>query len=47
MRTPRGSGTIRQGYDSGEVIGYEIDGEDGRLFMALEEEIVRIDPPAH
>lgn len=45
VRTPRGTGTIRQGYDSGEVIGYEIDGEDGTLFMALEEEIARVAPP--
>lgn len=37
--TPRGSGRIRQGYDSGEVIGYEIDGDDGSFFMAEECEI--------
>ena len=37
--TPRGSGRIRQGYDSGEVIGYEIDGDNGALFMAEECEI--------
>lgn len=37
--TPRGRGKIRQGYDSGEVVGYEIDGDDGTLFMALEAEI--------
>lgn len=37
--TPRGSGRIRQGYDSGEVIGYEIDGDGGELFMAEECEI--------
>lgn len=42
--TPRGRGTIRQGYDSGEVIGYEIDGPDGTLFMALENEIT-LEPP--
>lgn len=41
VRSPRGAGTIRQGYDSGEVIGYEIDGEDGSLFMAMESEITR------
>jgi hypothetical protein len=34
-------GRIRQGYDSGELVGYEIDGEDGTLFMALEHEIHR------
>jgi hypothetical protein len=39
VTTPRGTGRIRQGYDSGEVIGYEIDGDDGSLFMALENEI--------
>jgi mannose-6-phosphate isomerase-like protein (cupin superfamily) len=39
VSTPRGAGRIRQGYDSGEVIGYEIDGDDGTLFMALEAEI--------
>ena len=37
--TPSGTGGIRQGYDSGEVIGYEIDGDDGTLFMAEECEI--------
>jgi quercetin dioxygenase-like cupin family protein len=35
----RGRGRVRQGYDSGEVIGYEIETEDGSLFMALEEEL--------
>jgi quercetin dioxygenase-like cupin family protein len=39
VTTKRGAGRIRQGYDSGEVIGYEIDGDDGTLFMALENEI--------
>lgn len=39
VTTKRGRGRIRQGYDSGEMIGYEIDGEDGRLFMAEEGEI--------
>lgn len=37
----RGSGRIRQGYDSGEIIGYEIDGDDGILFMAEERELQR------
>lgn len=36
--TPRGKGRVRQGYDSGEFVGYEIDGDDGSLFMALESE---------
>ena len=41
VSTPRGRGRIRQGYDSGEVIGYEIDGDDGTLFMAEEGEMKR------
>src|SRR5918994_4460993 len=32
----RGMGRIRQGYDSGEFIGYEIERADGSLFMAEE-----------
>jgi len=35
----RGRGRIRQGYDSGEMIGYEIDGDDGTLFAAEEREL--------
>ena len=41
--TPRGRGRVRQGYDSGEFIGYEIDGDDGSLFMAAESETVAED----
>lgn len=37
----RGSGRIRQGYDSGEFIGYEIERPDGSLFMAEEKELRR------
>ena len=37
----RGTGRIRQGYDSGEMIGYEIEGDDGKLFMAEEGELRR------
>ncbi|HEU4479318.1 MAG TPA: cupin domain-containing protein [Pyrinomonadaceae bacterium] len=37
----RGRGRIRQGYDSGEMVGYEIEGERGSLFMALEQELSR------
>jgi hypothetical protein len=37
----RGRGRIRQGYDSGEMIGYEIEGEAGTLFIALEDELRR------
>ena len=40
--TVRGSGRIRQGYDSGEIIGYEIDGESGALFIAEECEIAQV-----
>ncbi len=42
VTTPRGAGRIRQGYDSGEVIGYEIHGESGALFIAEECEIVEV-----
>jgi quercetin dioxygenase-like cupin family protein len=35
----RGTGRIRQGYDSGEFIGYEVQRADGELFMALENEL--------
>ena len=37
----RGKGRIRQGYDSGEVIGYEIERANGSLFMAEEGELQR------
>lgn len=37
--TKRGKGRIRQGFDTGEVKAYEIDGENGSLFMAEEKEI--------
>jgi quercetin dioxygenase-like cupin family protein len=37
--TKRGRGRIRQGYDTGDVVAYEIDGDDGKLFMAEEAEI--------
>jgi len=39
----RGRGRIRQGYDSGEMIGYEIDGEDGSLFAAEESDLTAAD----
>lgn len=43
----RGRGRIHQGYDSGEVVGYEIEAEDGSLFMAEEAEVQRAsEPPA-
>jgi len=37
--TVRGTVRIRQGYDSGEMIGYEIDGDDGSLFAAEESDL--------
>ena len=37
----RGKGHIRQAYFSGEILQYEVEGEDGTLFMALEEELRR------
>jgi quercetin dioxygenase-like cupin family protein len=42
VTTPRGRGRIRQGYDSGEVIGYEIEGSKGELFIAVEGDVQRI-----
>jgi hypothetical protein len=39
--TKRGKGRMRQGYFSGEVLQYEIKGEDGALYMANEEELRR------
>ena len=44
VTTPRGAGRIRQGYDSGEVIGYEIDGIGGELYMAVEADIRSAQP---
>lgn len=37
----RGPGRINQGYASGSIIQYVIEGEDGTLFMALEDELRR------
>jgi quercetin dioxygenase-like cupin family protein len=37
----RGPGRVRQAYFSGEILQYEIEGEDGSLFMALEGELQR------
>jgi quercetin dioxygenase-like cupin family protein len=39
VSTPRGKGRIKQGYDTGEVVGYDIEADDGTLFMAEECEI--------
>ena len=41
----RGRGRIRQGYDSGEMIGYEIEGDDGVLFAAEERDLIATDKP--
>lgn len=41
VSTKRGLGRIRQGYYSGEILQYEIKGDDGTLFMANEEELRR------
>ena len=35
----RGAGTIRNGYASGDIVQYEIVGDDGLLYMALELDI--------
>jgi hypothetical protein len=37
----RGNGRIRQGYFSGEILQYEIAGDDGTLFMATADEVRR------
>ena len=42
VTAPRGSGRIRQAYDSGEFIGYEIERADKTLFMAEERELRRV-----
>ena len=41
VMTSRGWGRIRQGYFSGEILQYEIEGEEGALFMANEDELRR------
>jgi hypothetical protein len=41
VNTKRGKGRIRQGYFSGEVLQYEVEGEDGTLYMANEEDLRR------
>jgi hypothetical protein len=46
VKSPRGTGRIRQGYDSGEVVGYEIDGDDGTLFMGMETELISLEKTA-
>jgi hypothetical protein len=39
--SPRGRGVIRQGYASGEIVEYEIAGDDGTAFMANQSEMRR------
>jgi len=39
--TSRGNGRISQGYFSGEILQYEITGDDGLLYMANEDELRR------
>jgi quercetin dioxygenase-like cupin family protein len=39
VTTKRGKGTIRQGFDTGEVKAYEITAPNGTLFMAEEKDI--------
>lgn len=42
VASPRGAGRIRQGYASGTLIQYEIEGSDGTLFMVTDTEAVRL-----
>lgn len=42
VHAERGPGTIRNGYASGDVIQYEIAGDDGKVFMANQAELRRI-----
>jgi quercetin dioxygenase-like cupin family protein len=39
VTTSRGNGRVTQGYFSGEILQYEVTGDDGALFMALEDEL--------
>lgn len=45
VTSPRGDGTIRQGYASGPLVQYEIEGGRPGLFMAQESDLRRV-PPA-
>ncbi|MGI8400636.1 MAG: cupin domain-containing protein [Gemmatimonadaceae bacterium] len=42
---PLGAGRIRQGYAAGSVIEYEIQADDGRLFMAQQGQMHRLKGP--
>lgn len=41
VASPRGEGKIVEGYGSGRIIQYEIEGHDGAHFMASEEDVRR------
>jgi len=41
VASPRGEGRIRQGYASGTLVQYEVEGADGRLFMVREDQLRR------
>ena len=41
VRAPRGTGVIREGYASGEIVQYEIEGEAGGRFMANQGDLRR------
>jgi quercetin dioxygenase-like cupin family protein len=42
VHAPRGRGRIRQGYASGAIVQYEVETEEGGLFMADEKDLRRI-----
>jgi quercetin dioxygenase-like cupin family protein len=39
VQAPRGAGTIREGYASGAIIQYEIEGDGGEIFMAHQKDV--------
>ena len=43
VETAKGRGIIRNGYASGDIIQYEVDGTDGTLFMAHQNELTQPD----
>ncbi len=45
VTAPRGEGVIRQGYASGEIVQYEIEGTGGARFMANQAETQRLRAP--
>lgn len=40
--SPRGKGIIRQGYSSGAIIQYQIEGDDGALYMSNQNDMSRL-----